>query len=193
MSEEPEPGLGEGNDDRVERDLRSRPWIAVSALLAACGITSMVAALFLPDARALPLLGLMLFVIAAGLYTWTLLRRLRRALEVPEPDLGIPKSMLDAQADALSRLEELTRRIEAKTRALKLERIEEESYAHILGLDPDEIAFIEWPDDGLRDVVVVYFIGQPPIAYRLTIDQMNEVAETINQRMDGHDREDGQP
>jgi hypothetical protein len=188
VSEEPEPGIGERNDDRAK--VRSRPWIAASAILASCGITAMVAALFLPDTRSLPFLGLMLFVTAAGLYTWTLLRRLRRALD--QPDLDIPKSMLDAQAESMSRLEELTRRIEAKTRALKLERVEEESYAHILGLDPDEIAFMEWPDDGLRDVVVVYFIGQPPIAYRLTIDQMNEVAETINQRMDGHDREDGQ-
>lgn len=183
---------------RRPRAFRSGPWLAAAAALAFGGIALMLATAFLPIPHSTFVVGVLLFVAAAGPYGWAICRSLTITLEVGA------ERMLDADANAnareteslkaySARLDELTRQIKAHTRAFKLEHVEEEVYSEILGINADDVAFMEWPEDGLRDSVHVYFVDRPSTTYPLTLDQMNQAAETINDRMDEHDREDGKP
>lgn len=175
------------DDDTVPvlKEFRAGPWLAAAVVLASAGITAMIIALFLPETSAMPGVGVLLFLAATGSYGWALRIRVRHTLEASQSRLE--QSLLDAQAsqnEQLARLNELTRQLKAHTQAFKLERVEEEVYSEILGVDADDVAFMEWPEDGLRDSVVVYFSEGTSATYSLTIDQMNQAAETINQRMD---------
>lgn len=194
MNDEPDPD--ENSAVRARKVFRSGRWIAAAAVLAYGGTTVMLATVLLTLPSFTYLIGTLLFLSAAGPYGWAIRGRLHNLSisqsRATQSLLDTHQAILDTQSEQLASIKDLTRRIEETTKALKLEQVEEESYAHILDLDPDEIAFMEWPEDGLRDVVIVYFIGSGPIAYRLTIDQMNEVAEEINRRMD-EDRNEEHP
>lgn len=181
-----------GGSDRARKEFRAGPWLAAAVVLASAGITAMIVALFLPETSPMSGVGVLLILAAAGPYGWALRIRVRHTLEASQSRLE--QSLLDAQAaqnEQLARLNELTRQLKAHTRAFKLEQVEEEVYSEILGIDADDVAFMEWPEDGLRDSVHVYFLEGPSVTYSLTLDQMNQAAETINQRMGEHDREDG--
>lgn len=177
------------------------PWIVTAAVLAFSGIAIMFIGLILTAPRFVNLIGLGVFAVSAVPYLVAMRLQLLEAAAFREE---IRREALDslhesqvaflaAQDKQLQQMQEITAKILATTRVYRLERIEEEVHAEILGVDPDDVLAMEWPKDGLRDSVIVYFTEGPAVTYPLTIDQMNQAAETINQRMDQHDRGDSQP
>lgn len=196
MTDEPGPDENAGRAPKRPRRIR---WITVAAVLAYSGLAIGFASVFLPATDTIFLIGMGMFVAAAGPYVMALRETLNRITD-RDPRVDAIESLhksqevfLAAQEEQLNRLREIAAKIEATTRVFQLEMVEEEVYAGILGVDADDVAFMEWPKDGLRDSVIVYFVEGPAVTYPLTIDQMNQAAETINARMEQHDREDETP
>jgi hypothetical protein len=175
----------------TKRSNKRRPWRWIAVTLACCGFTMMLAGLLLPATRILPLIGFGVVLVSVLPYVFDIRIRFQEAdefrverhREALESMRESHEAFLATQEEQLRRLKEITAKIEVTTRVFRLERIEEEVYAEILGVDADDVLAMEWPKDGLRDTVIVYFAEGPAVVYPLTIDQMNQAAETINQRM----------
>ena len=172
---------------------RAFPWTGVAFLLSYGGILVMAVPLFAPAPRFLPLLGILLVATAVVPYVLALRRRLQvhaqRDDTVMQSFLDTQQALNTAHEAQMAQLRELGDQIEATSRAIRLPIVEAEVYAEILGLDPDQVAFMVWPDDGLRDSVTVHLVEGQRQGHRLTLDQMNLAAETINQRLTEPDRE----
>lgn len=187
----------EPSTERSSRRSRPDHLIMMAAALAYGGIAVMSIALFLTVPRIIPTIGTGMVLVAAVPYALGVRGRIRETASIQAETLETLResheAFLAAQDTQLEQLKEITAQIQATTRVFRLERIEEKVYAEILGVDPDDVLVMEWPKDGLRDSVIVYFTEGPAVTYPLTIDQMNQAAETINQRMDQHDQGESQP
>jgi hypothetical protein len=171
--------------------IRTRRWGVVARVLAYGGLALMVVALVspIPDA-AIAFSCLMIFAAAAP-FSWSLGSRFSEQLRASEDALELMRKQADEfHNEQLARIHEMHERIAATTQAIRLPLIEAEVYAEILGIEPDQVVLMEWPDDGLRDTVGVYLVDGSMQTHQLTIDQMNQAADTINERLTGDSEEE---
>lgn len=173
-------------------------WITTAAVLGYGGAAVMLTAAFTSAPRFLAVIGIAMFGLAVPPYLFALYGKLhqpithidRRHQELMDSLQAAQQSLNDTHREQMARMDAIHDQIKATTRKLHLSAVEEAVYAEILGIAPETITFMVWPEDGLRDSVIVYRTEGRSTAHPLTIDQMNQAAEAINERMAAYDREE---
>ena len=170
---------------------RARLWSIAAAILAYGGLALMLVVLLSPIPDAVIAVSSMMIFAAAIPYTLALGHRFGELVQASQDAVELMKQEAnESHKEQLARLQELNQQVEATSRAIRLPIIEAEVYAEILGIEPDQVVLMEWPEDGLRDTVGVYLVDGSMQTHQLTIDQMNRAADTINQRLTGNPDED---
>jgi hypothetical protein len=169
----------------------ARFWSVAAAILAYGGLALMLVVLLTPTPDAVIAVSSMMIFAAVVPYTLALSGRFGELTQSRQDSLeSLRMDMVASHEAQMAQIHEMTERIKATSQAIRLPLIEAEVYAEILGLEPDQVVLMEWPDDGLRDTVGVYLVDGTIQTHQLTIDQMNQAADTINERLTANSEEE---
>lgn len=174
-----------------------RHWIRLAAGMAGVGVALVIAPLFLPIPVWVGTAGVALFAVAGAPYVLavrasqqeTARLRTEQHERTLRAIIDSHHRVLASQKEQMAQLDQIHERIMAATRRIRLPHVEQEVYIEILGLDPKQVVVLEWPEDGLRDRVGVYLKDGSMQVHQFTLEQMNEAAAAINERLDEPERE----